>query len=210
MPNTINGPGSFSGAGAVRTELTYTIGQTGPGGGVVFYDAGSNLSWGRYIEVAPLGWSTLAGSPDPYIVWSGNTTQFFGGNYDTLGTGKTNFDLAIAQDSTPNRAITITKDYRGGGKDDWFIGNMAEYARLRQNYTSLPFGTYLPQGSPFFYTSEQGAIGSLYTSVEDFTNVNGALAPRLVRSHNGTGGTNGYVYKSNTQSSVRPMRYFVG
>jgi len=210
MPNTIYGSGSLLGSGSARTELTYTIGQTGPGGGVVFYDAGSNLSWGRYIEVAPLGWSTLAGSPDPYIVWSGNTTQFFGGNYDTLGTGKTNFDLAIAQDSTPNRAITITKDYRGGGKDDWFIGNMTEYARLRQNRNSLPFGTYLASGSPFWYTAAQGAINSLYTSFEAETSVQGSLAPRLMRSHNGDGGSNGYVYKSNTQSSVRPMRYFVG
>jgi alpha-tubulin suppressor-like RCC1 family protein len=29
------------------------IGETGPGGGKVFYDAGSNQSWGRYLEVAP-------------------------------------------------------------------------------------------------------------------------------------------------------------
>ena len=30
------------------------VGDVGPGGGIVFYDAGSRQSWGRYMEVAPV------------------------------------------------------------------------------------------------------------------------------------------------------------
>lgn len=34
---------------------SFSIGDTGPGGGIVFYDAGSQQSWGRYIEALD-GW----------------------------------------------------------------------------------------------------------------------------------------------------------
>ena len=35
------------------------VGVMGPGGGRVFYDAGSEQSWGRFLEVAPQDWNGL-------------------------------------------------------------------------------------------------------------------------------------------------------
>lgn len=39
------------------------VGDTGPGGGIVVYDAGSVQNWGRYLEVAPNGWSGSINDP---------------------------------------------------------------------------------------------------------------------------------------------------
>ena len=38
---------------AIYTKESDVIGKIGPAGGIIFYDAGSNQSWGRYLEAAP-------------------------------------------------------------------------------------------------------------------------------------------------------------
>ena len=44
------------------------IGDTGPGGGIVFYDAGAPQAWGRYLEAAPAGWFENPNSPAPVLI----------------------------------------------------------------------------------------------------------------------------------------------
>lgn len=43
------------------------IGDTGPGGGIVFYDAGTRQPWGRYLEAAPAGWVDSPVTPSPVM-----------------------------------------------------------------------------------------------------------------------------------------------
>ncbi|MCX6532985.1 MAG: hypothetical protein NTW34_02145, partial [Actinobacteria bacterium] len=47
------------------------VGDTGPGGGIVFYDAGSVQSWGRYLEAACAGWQNNCDgtTADPQAEW---------------------------------------------------------------------------------------------------------------------------------------------
>ena len=47
------------------------LGSTGPVGGIIFYDAGSKKSWGRYLEAAPLNqeWANaISENPDPWCI----------------------------------------------------------------------------------------------------------------------------------------------
>jgi len=46
------------------------VGDIGPGGGLVFYDAGSAQDWGQYIEMAPKDWNDVCGSDLLGCSWS--------------------------------------------------------------------------------------------------------------------------------------------
>lgn len=81
------------------------VGDTGPGGGIVFYDAGSVQPWGRYLEAAPTGWSGKAA--DPTVPWCSNTTSLVPGALGTdIGTGAANTDnmLAVCSSGAANLA----------------------------------------------------------------------------------------------------------
>ena len=126
MANTLSGNGSLSGSGTLETPLA--IGSVGPGGGIIFYDAGSTLSWGRYMEVATA--STSPTWTDSTPGWSGNTNTLVGGTSSAIGSGYDNTLLAVAQNSTAGKAITICRAYTGGGKTDWFLPSSGEYGAL--------------------------------------------------------------------------------
>lgn len=103
------------------------VGDTGPGGGIVFYDAGSTQTWGRYLEVAPWDWS--GSTTDPTVYWctggAGTTTQL--NTITGIGNGDTNTALMKANCSA-GAAITASA-YTGGGKS-WYLPNYEEYAQL--------------------------------------------------------------------------------
>ena len=126
MPNTLSGNGSLSGSGTLETPLA--IGSVGPGGGIIFYDAGSTLSWGRYMEVATA--STSPTWTDSTPAWSGNVNTLVGGTSSAIGSGYNNTLLAVAQSSTAGKAITICRAYTGGGKTDWFLPSSGEMNAL--------------------------------------------------------------------------------
>ena len=112
------------------------IGDIGPGGGVVFYDAGSQQPWGRYLEVAPAGWN--GGGEDPTAKWCDKDDYK---EYDDdklipipeeetyqIGSGATNTRIMLA--SCPSGAAVRAAAYRGGGKDDWFLPSLGELREL--------------------------------------------------------------------------------
>jgi len=118
-----------------------SLGDTGPGGGKVFYIAASNFtSTGstcnttcRYLEAAPNTWS--AGSSDPARSWSTGANQSAavpGADGTAIGTGYRN-SLAI-QNQTGNVAATsaavAARAYTGGSQTDWFLPSKEELAEL--------------------------------------------------------------------------------
>ena len=159
--------------------------DTGPGGGFVFYDAGSRQSWGRYLEAAPKGWS---GSPDdPGKQWCApgqRGYKSFLASGTGIGSGASNTALVV-QNCGTDTAAGLAADYRGGGKSDWFLPSKDELMKVYDRRSEI--GALVDDG---FWSSSQGDViddGAWCQNLDDGTQLEG--------------------YKS-TVSRVRPVRAF--
>jgi hypothetical protein len=147
------------------------LGSIGPGGGIVFYDAGSRKSWGRYLEYAPEGWSGTV--VDPEVHWCQPLTASPLTMQQRLPTqfafGKKNTHTMLAGCSSG--AAVIAHKYNGGAKNDWFLPSNDELIEL---------GKYLI-GQTLEYesfgglkiTQRGGFSTSLYWTSSEFNGING-------------------------------------
>jgi hypothetical protein len=125
------------------TAVVYTVGQTGPGGGTVFYVATTSFNCGptlaatcTYLEAAPSGWNTGA---DPNLSWATdansnrtNTVPAPGAIQTAIGTGYQNSDAIVAQ--TGNVAVSsaavAARAYRGNSLSDWYLTSKDELNQM--------------------------------------------------------------------------------
>ena len=116
------------------------VGNTGPGGGKVFYvqASGGTFPCGatltatcKYLEAAPTS-GTLAWTETQYV-WSGNTNTPIGVTAQgvAIGTGLKNTEAMVAQNNTAGRAGTITRAYRGPNNfSDWYLPSKDELNQM--------------------------------------------------------------------------------
>ena len=102
------------------------IGDIGPGGGKVFYDAGSVQPWGRYMEMGPEFTRTE---------WCDVWDLFVAGTKELIGSGKENTDKIVA--ACGAGAANTVSDYGGGGKTDWFLPSRDELNELYKQRDSV-------------------------------------------------------------------------
>jgi hypothetical protein len=117
------------------------VGDIGPGGGIVFYDAGKTQSWGRYLEIAPkscegerLPWRPANNTINVYFGRSAAKSRVYA---KLLGMGKINTDRIVSAIGARSHAAKFADDSVCGGKDDWFLPSKNEldiaFNRLAQN-----------------------------------------------------------------------------
>jgi hypothetical protein len=163
-------------AAAVKViPAAVTLGGVGPGGGVVFYDAGSQQSWGRYLEAAPATWS---GTPNDssWALCVPPTDVATAGAVGAApvatasGAGKANTAAFIAA-CGPNRAASLAANYAGGGLTDWYLPAQDELILLYQNQALLntaTFGSFRLSGN--YWSSSQVPTGPGRAFAQDMTN----------------------------------------
>jgi len=102
------------------TSARYKIGDIGPGGGIVFYNKGNDSNGWRYMEAAV-----------NFDITSSHAWGYFFNDIGTqtaIGTGKENTRLMLAAGAAP--AAQTCVDFRGGGKNDWFLPSKDELNEL--------------------------------------------------------------------------------
>jgi len=133
---------------------SYSVGDTGPGGGTIFYvnnspggfdEVGAACSPNcHYLEWAPTTWA----SEDYKSFEFSNNANFYGGGTGTaLGTGFNNTLLLATANSNEGWTVAASevapyvRAYRGGGLSDWFIPSRDE-TYLMSNSTQFSSGGF--------------------------------------------------------------------
>ena len=134
----ITGVGTIS--GNIDSFTTLPVGQTGPGGGKVFFDKGNNAGGWRYLMAAPSDQSTG-------MQWGcDSTTNQISGTLKTVGSGETNTSLIVAGCNQPkNNAAKLCDNLVLGGQNDWFLPSIDELYLMYNNLHLNNLGGFATQ-----------------------------------------------------------------
>ena len=141
----------------------YRVGDTGPAGGLIFYDKGNNSGGWRYLEAASVDaefqapWSVLATHVDNL--------------QETIGSGKRNTQLIVEKFKQTSgewdTAAQKCDDLVFGGFDDWFLPSRAELDQMYGNLKRRNLGDfkngYYWSSSPSLQSFSNGKFDSFYT-----------------------------------------------
>ncbi|MCL2186805.1 MAG: InlB B-repeat-containing protein [Treponema sp.] len=180
-------------------EQVYRIGDTGPAGGLIFYDKGNNSGGWRYLEAAPVN---LGPAPFATQGYTYDNIGYFGYNSRTnergsraLGTGKFNTEylMRIANNKGGGFgwAVQLADSYELNGVEDWFLPSLDE---LNYIYGNLLMRGHGNLRSERYWSSSIGSTGWIDPSVQ-YINFS-------------TGEVSSTAEQSNARYLVRPIRQF--
>jgi hypothetical protein len=136
-----------------KSATMYTLGDTGPGGGIVFYDRGNSSSGWRYLEAAPT-------SAEFKAEWGLSRTSVSGTNTG-IGTGKRNTEIIAGRGGTAARRCGTLNT---GGYNDWFLPSKDELDLMYRNLKMKGLGGF---SSEWYWSSSEN--GNDYAWYQDFS-----------------------------------------
>ena len=146
FPSPASVPPTFSFVNSVRENINCalaaincTIGDRGPAGGIVVYDAGSDQSWGRYLEIAPqsceivkVAFNSTSSKPTLY------TSNVERSKAKAIGTGAKNTTMLAEKFAG---AAKEASDSTCSNYSDWFLPSKDElneaFRQLSHSRTGL-------------------------------------------------------------------------
>jgi hypothetical protein len=157
-----------------KTTQIYAVGDTGPGGGLVFYDKGNSGGGWRYLEAAPA-------SAEFTAQWGLYGTTVSGTNTG-IGTGKRNTEIVAGRGGTAAQRCAALNT---GGYRDWFLPSKDELNLMYTNLKVKGLGGF--SGNYYWSSSETNSnlfAWNQYFSdgSQDYSYKNKAISVRAVRA----------------------------
>jgi hypothetical protein len=169
---------------AYLAERIYRIGDTGPAGGLIFYDKGVFSDGWRYLEAAPAETEVTAAQ------W-GMHGQEVPGTRTVVGSGKRNTYLIVERlrqsgENESGRAAQLCASLNHGGFADWFLPSKDELDLIYKNLKQKGLGGF---GNNWYWSSSH------------LINFDGAWGQNFGGGSQGDGG-------KSSSGSVRTVRAF--
>ena len=150
---------------STNAPAEYSVGQTGPGGGIIFYVNMRRPVGSQYFEAACAGWSDgmCGGSDltDPEAEWGCSGSSIQGADGTAIGTGEQNTTEIVADCSDTGIAAKVAKYLTLGGQSDWFLPSSDELYQMyaeRARVGGFSLG-YYRSSSEYVVNGVNGAYG---------------------------------------------------
>ena len=200
-------------APTVSPAPAFRIGDTGPAGGIIFFDQGNHSGGWRWMEAAPVDLGPVVFATEVIPV---NAIRHFGFRVRTaawgewggdrssraLGAGKSNTEhlmsLANNRGGGFGWAVRLAAMYELNGFDDWFLPSQDELNHMYGNLHMRRLGNFR---SERYWSSSMGDDG-FWTGVQYINFANGEARTALQDS-----GDPPTVYRT-ARFLVRPIRRF--
>jgi len=177
--------------------ITYSLGDTGPGGGLICYINPNYVADGwRYLEAAPLSteWSGKS--------W-GSYGTLIGGSGSAIGTGHTNTVIVYAwlnNNGESDCAAQLCNNLSYGSYNDWFLPSLNELYPMYTNLTLNGLGGFTDSLS--YLSSTENDSNSVYrqnfyNGATGWSYKTSSLYVRAIRAFRSMNPTYVIVYTSN-------------
>jgi hypothetical protein len=115
------------------------VGDTGPGGGIVFYVDLTRELGAQYLEAACAGWLNNCDgtTADPEAEWGCYGTVISGADGLVIGTGELNTTDILAGCLTAGIAADLADTYSHNSLDDWFLPSRDELNQMYIQQTAI-------------------------------------------------------------------------
>ena len=146
----------------VASKVTYAIGDTGPGGGLIFYKSSSGGD-DTYLECAPVGTEWVNDEWADTLVIIGTSTG--------VGTGQANTTAIVAEYPGQSFAANHCDDLVSGGKSDWFLPSKDELNLIYNNLHLSGLGEFDGASDGYdYWSSSEGhtSYAAAYAYCHDF------------------------------------------